>query len=97
MDKQHCVDIEAIKKQLVELRPMLFARACTKIRNIQLSDELVQEVLLVLLEKQYLLENVQNIRAYSTAVLDKKMNKILKDTAKDDIIFVATLMKIHIT
>ena len=45
--------------------------------------------MLVLLEKQYLLENVQNIRAYSTAVLDKKMNKILKDIAKDDIIFVA--------
>lgn len=67
---------EEIKRQIVSVRPLLLTKAEAVLRNISKADDVVQDVMLVMWEKRHLLEKVDDIEAYSTRILLRKLSEM---------------------
>ena len=67
---------EEIKRQIVSVRPLLLTKAVAVLRNISKADDVVQDVMLVMWEKRHLLEKVDDIEAYSTRILLRKLSEM---------------------
>lgn len=75
-------------EQLVELRPFLMEKAALWLRSIQLSDDVVQNVLIQLINKKHLLKSIVNIKAYSLTMLRREIAKMNKEDKAKKLVLV---------